>query len=429
MSFADLRNYRSVQSAIEYAVVIVTTLFFCVSMTFAAKFSNVFDSIFDFCMLICIIAGIVSLVAQRKSIDKSIVVLTVLYFFTRLVSYKLNDITITYGGAIMLQAFYLIGVSRRFFGGKKKTRIALYTFLAFDLWAIIACFYNYHFRKEYVAGLYEEYMSQGMITETSVFQNPNYAGMMAGAAIVIGCTLIVNDKFKKRTVLVMCPIVILNLYLLFAITGCRSAQTGIIVTGIIAGAVAAFKRLDSVNKVVAAFLVLCFLTMVPLYVLVYWGDNEKSLSDVGPLEWQLESASSDRYAIWKTTVLSMEGHELFGYGNISTAWEKRKELVNNNPPDKTAEVYVLSAGYKRQHNGYLAVLNEAGIIGTICLMMLLLGRARNLKGRFRDGQWEKLLLIYIFWINLFEAKFLLQVFFTGILTMILLLPNEEESAQ
>ena len=64
-----------------------------------------------------------------------------------------------------------------------------------------------------------------------------------------------------------------------------------------------------------------------------------------------------------------------------------------------------------------------------CLLLLLLRRIRILKGRFRDGQWEKLLLIYIFWINLFEAKFVLHVFFTGFLMMVLLMPNGEEQSK
>lgn len=425
----DLKNYQSMISMAEYAVVIITTLFFCASMTFAAQFSKHFDSIMDLWMLFCIIIGLVSTAARRKNLDKSVLVLTVLYFLTRVISYKLNGISITYGGAIMLQVFYLVGVCRKTFGGKKKAEAALYTFLAFNVWVLIACFFNFHFRKEYVAGLYEDYWIKGMIPEASVFQSSNYAGMMAGAAIVAGCAMIVNSRFRKKTVLLMCPVVIANLYMLFKYTGCRSAQTGIIVVGITAAVIAVFKKADSVRRVVSGFLIVCFLTLIPLYVLVYWGDNEDHLSDGTSLELQLETVSSLRYSLWKTTILSMEGHELFGYGNVSTAWDKRKELVNNNPADDTAEVYVMSIDHKRQHNGYLALLNEAGIAGAVCMLLLLLCRAGKLKGRFRDGQWEKLLLPYIFWLNLFEAKFILHVFFTGLLMMILLLPDEEVSVK
>lgn len=140
----------------------------------------------------------------------------------------------------------------------------------------------------------------------------------------------------------------------------------------------------------------------------------------------MQEASSQRYTIWKTTILSQEGHELFGFGSITKAWDARKEFVYNFDFDKVDGIYIISPNHKRQHNGYLAVYNETGLIGTVCLLLLLLAKIRTMKGRFRDGQWEKLLLIYIFWINLFEAKFVLHVFFTGFLMMVLLLPPEEE---
>ena len=59
-------------------------------------------------------------------------------------------------------------------------------------------------------------------------------------------------------------------------------------------------------------------------------------------------------------------------------------------------------------------------------LLLLLARIRKFKGRFRDGQWDKLLFLYIFWLNLFEAKLILSNFFTGFLLMIMLLPSGEE---
>ena len=75
------------------------------------------------------------------------------------------------------------------------------------------------------------------------------------------------------------------------------------------------------------------------------------------------------------------------------------------------------------------MINEAGIVGALAMLVLLLYRIKGLKGRFRDGNWEKILLVFIFWINIFEAKFILQQFFTGLLMMILLMPDcgEDES--
>lgn len=414
---------------IDIVISVITMLLFCASMTLAARSSGTFDRVFDLWVLMCIIYGAAMTAADRKHIDKSVLVFAVLFFVTRLISYRLNGVSVTYGGTIMIQLFYLVGVCRSVFGGKPQIRAALYAFQAFDFLAVLICYYNYYFRREYAEKLFEELYSKGITVQTTVFQNPNFAGMMTGAAVIIGCALIVNDRFRKKTVLLMTPVIILSAYMLFIDTGCRSAQTGIIIIALMTAGLAIFKRIDSVKRLVGGFLVVCFITLIPLYVLVYWNDNEDYLSDVSPMEMQLEAVSSDRYSIWKTTILSTEGHELFGYGNISTAWKKRKELVNNNPMERTAEVYIRSIDQKRQHNGYLALLNEAGVTGTVCMLLLLLCRVRKLKGRFRDGQWEKLLLPYIFWLNLFEAKFIIHVFFTGLLMMILLLPPDEETSE
>ena len=420
---------KLLKNNINIVISVITMLLFCASMTLAARSSDMFDRVFDLWVLLCIVYGAAATAVDRKHIDKTVLVFTVLFFVTRFISYRLNGISVTYGGTIMIQLFYLVGVCRRVFGGKPQIRASLYAFQAFDFCAILMCYYNYCFRREYAEKLYEELYTKGITPQTTVFQNPNYAGMMAGAAIIIGCALIVNDRFRKQTVLLMTPVIILSAYMLFVHTGCRSSQTGIIVIAVMTAVLAAFKRTDSVRRVVGGFLIFCFMTLIPLYMLVYWGDHEEYLSDVSPLEMQLEAVSSDRYSLWKTTVLSMEGHELFGYGNVSTAWDKRKELVYNNPMERTAEVYIRSADHKRQHNGYLALLNEAGITGTVSIMLLLLSRVRKLKGRFRDGQWEKLLLPFLFWINLFEAKFIIHVFFTGLLMMILLLPPDEEEIE
>ena len=414
-------------SAAETAMVVLATLFFCVSMTIPADTMRGFDKLFDLMMLLCIIYGAALSIIKHREADKSIVLLTVLYFIARLISYRLNDLPVTYGGTIMLQMFYLIGINKFLFGGRKRVLTALYTFIAFDIAAILICYFNLCFRRDYVNRLLEEYEGRGMTAQTSLFQNPNYAGMMAGAAIVICCALMLNSKFNKTTVLVTAPILLINAVMLFIHSGCRSAQTGLIVIAIITAFICVFRKVDSIKRALAATLLICFITLIPLYALVYYRNNDLNIADVSQLEWDLEAVSSERYAIWKTTILSMKGHELFGFGNVTTAWNKRKEVVNNSPPEWTSEVYYHSTVHKRQHNGYLALYNEAGLTGLVCMLLLMLRRIKQLKGRFRDGQWEKMLLIYIFWINLFEAKFVLHLFFTGFLMMVLLLPPEEEA--
>ena len=421
-------DVKQISNAIRTAVVVLVTLLFCLSMTIPAKQHHMIEKTLDLFMLLCILYGVATNIIECKAADVKEQVLIILYFISRVISYKINDVSIQFGGTLMLQAFYLIGICRRLYGGKKKTFAALHTFLMFDIFAVLLCFYNYYFRKEHVAALVEEYMTKGISPQTSFFQNPNYAGMMTGAAIVLSIAIALNNNGSKRVMLVVTPIVIINVIMLFFYTGCRSAQIGLLLVMVIASAIWFIKRFDSVKIIIGIAVVSSFLMLIPIYSIVHWNTNNDYLFDVTDTENIIEGYSSGRYSIWKTTILSMKGHEIFGYGNSSNAWNKRKVFVSNYPKERTSEVYERSAIHKSQHNGYLALINEAGFVGAALFFVLLLSRIKNLKGRFREGQWEKLLLIYIFWINLFEAKYILHLFFTGYLMMILLLPPEVKKA-
>lgn len=417
---------KTTDNVIKPIFAAVMTILFCASMTAPAKSSDRFDQILNLMMFLCIICGLLTISIRFKKSNKIVVITTALYLIARLISYYLNDLPLRYGGALMLQVFYLVGICTALYGSKQCQKAALYSFLAFDICALGLCQYLFHFRPEYIAGIAKNFEESGFIPELSLFQNTNYVGMMTGAAIIICFSLIMNNGIRLVSLLLGIPVIGINLYTLIKYTGCRSAITGLLLTALIVIVITVFKKLDSVKTVVGTILIACFLTLIPLYALVYWGDSNEYLFDRTAAEQLIEAASSQRYTIWKTTILSQEGHELFGFGSSTKAWDARKEFVYNFDFDKVDGIYIISPNHKRQHNGYLAAYNETGIIGTVCLLLLLLARIRRLKGRFRDGQWEKLLLIYIFWINLFEAKFVLHVFFTGFLMMVLLLPPEEE---
>ena len=407
------------------AAVVVTTLFFCLSMTTFDDSRAWFKFIFDIITALCIIYGLAANIAKFKKIDIPVLVLTILYFISRLISYSLNDIALTFGGAIMLQAFYLIGINKYLYGGKSRQRVAVVTFLVFDVGILLLNYYNLYFRPEYVEKAVEAYYVKGMLAETNMFQSKNYAGMIAGATIVICFAEILNKKFNKTTTLILSPVIVLNLIMLFVHSHCRSGQLGVIVMALVTAALIGIEKIDSTKKVIGLSLIFCFLTLIPLYGLVYTHENDQALENT-PIEQKIDDASTFRYAIWKTTILSQKGHLLFGYGNTKTASKKKIEYIESFDPDKVSLSYQRAVEQRRQHNGYLAQMNETGIVGTILFLLLLLARIRKFKGRFRDGQWDKLLFLYIFWLNLFEAKLILSNFFTGFLLMIMLLPSGEE---
>ena len=147
-------KYRYIDSA-KTAVVVLTTLFFCLSMTTFDDSRAWFKLIFDLITAGCIIYGLAANAINYRKADRTIVVLTVLYFIARLISYSLNDIPVKFGGAIMLQVFYLIGISKYLYGGKSRQRAAISTFLAFDIGILLLNYYNLYFRPGYVEKVLE----------------------------------------------------------------------------------------------------------------------------------------------------------------------------------------------------------------------------------------------------------------------------------
>ena len=412
------------------ALIVVVVLMFCISMTIPAKTSHTFGSVFDLMVFVCIIYGIGMNILRYKEVDRVALILTLAYFAVRLLSYIVNSLPVTYGGSIMLQMFYLIGINRQLINSKKKVYAALHAFLAFDVISLLLCHYIYYFKHETAERLIEPYVFQGGMTESCLFQSPNYAGMMTAAAVIVCIAMMINSKFNRKVCFVMIPVILLSLHMLFIRTACRSGQLGLILTIALMILLFAIKRIDSIKWIVSLSLIACILMLVPVGILVYSGDNEKHISDSTPIEMRVDLALTGRYALWKTAMLSQKGHWLLGYGNNKRANKARKEYISEHSvldKGKLEEYYYwLATEHTRQHNGYVALINEAGLLGALAMLALLLYRIKGLKGRFRDGNWEKILLIYLFWINIFEAKFLLQQFFTGLLIMILLMPDCEE---
>lgn len=407
---------------------VVLTLFICLFMVVQIKTNTIFIALLNAIMLLCVIVGISSNIKNFKSTDKIILAATIIYFAVRLLSYRINKVPVTYGGSMMIQAFFLIGICRILFGDKTQKKIVLITFVIFDVIAMLSCYYIYFYRYDYAHSLVMDYYwDKGMTEKASLFQNVNTAGLIAAATVIICMAMLVEKKPGVKKILLLGPIALLNLYMLFHDTGCRSAQTGLIVVALLSMVITLIKKADSVRALLCVVLIGCFILLAPLYTLVYWGDNEYYLDDYSHIEQIVDNAASGRYAVWKIAILAQKGHVLFGFGGHNNAVEKRQQFVNNFDHSKVSDLYREQSEHGSAHNGYLSMLVEAGIVGTVLLLIILLRRIWMLKGRFRDGNWHYMLIVYIFWVNLFEAKLINAIFFTGFLMMVLLMPNEEDN--
>ena len=143
-------------------------------------------------------------------------------------------------------------------------------------------------------------------------------------------------------------------------------------------------------------------------------------------EQQLDVVSSGRYALWKSTILAQKGHLLLGHGSNKRAINARLEYIKSFEQEELADTYIyIGMAEYGQHNGYLCMINETGLIGAILFLMIIFIRVIRLDRGICKGQEILLLLIYIFWINMFESKFITVNYFTSILMMVLLVNNKK----
>ena len=129
-------------------------------------------------------------------------------------------------------------------------------------------YFNYYFRPEYVEQLVAEHGKYGMTPMANMFLNPNGAGLLAGAAIIACFAMMLDGEHRTIKSIVSVLLILINLRMIFFDTGCRSAQTGLIICILVYCLLRLAKGRDSARVVIGTVLIICTLTLVPLYALV-----------------------------------------------------------------------------------------------------------------------------------------------------------------
>lgn len=256
---------------------------------------------------------------------------------------------------------------------------------------------------------YIEYPTSGL------FSNSNYAGMLAGLAIL--CAFYFITRYKSLTVWIILAVsIVLNGYFLI-IQGCRSAELSMIAIICILILNFIFKNKFNkigTNKIAAVFLLVCCLMMIGIY-----GILQKNISDnqylLSESEYRVDSLSSGRYSIWKTVIIESNEKKLLGVGSIGISQEERKKEIT---PENGYYYNMYKYADYKPHNGYFSMLISTGILGTILFFMVLFQKIYKCDGLNKN--YSYLFIIFILCLNFFEDAFITYRAFNSFALMLML---------
>ena len=349
-----------------------------------------------------------------------------IYIILRLSSCIVNDLFADpkFWLSFCYESVFLIAINRAT-TGTSVVKIFLSCLVAFDLIAICVCSYHYCCLNELMSitvGSYPETVQEGL-PFTLIFSNPNPAGMLAGIT-ASACILIFEGSSKTLRPFLSIIIAINTAFLVWS--NSRTAIVGLILILAIAIVRRFFKAIQiNCKTLIGTALIISFAFLVPVYAITLLSDHENILQN-SKAEMFINDMSSWRYNIWKEHILSQNGHYLLGFGTASEAVVARSNFIENSVYDESIQIdeshqMMGERSDLGTHNGYLELILTAGLPATLIILAFLLSRIRSMDNNFIDKHPVILLLVFLFWINVQESRFIVSsVRYTAFLMMLLI---------
>lgn len=351
-------------------------------------------------------------------------ILVIIYFAVRIMTMVKMDFEYSTIRTIFFEVFFLIGIAECTVGGSSKKNLYLKIFVWMELILTAVSLLLYYLLPYLGAGAEDFAMSMTFIEKCGnamIFSNPNTAGLMAGFSIVLSIVCfgknIFNDKF----------LVFYGLYNVVALIlfGCRSSDIGVIVA---IGAMLLVKLIPKLSGKTVAVTVLIIMTLsvIPIYGFMESQGNENYKAFTA-IELSIDSYSSGRYVIWKGCYIAQQDDLLLGNGSLKMEQADRAKLVE----DMDLDYYWRQARSVElgPHNGYIAMVAGAGVLGLALFAVIVLQRMRRSKS-LKTSNWY-MVLVFMFVVNGFESLFILNRFFTCFYMFLLLtidFNDDEEDA-
>ena len=353
---------------------------------------------------------------------ENISVWIVIYAVVRLVSVVATGFEYAAIRSVMLEMFFLIGISDLTVGNVKKLKIyfAVFIFIitAFDIFSIYVgirapgnASFTYHVAEK-TSFFFHPY--------AGMYLNRNGAAIMSGLAIVAMLCFLKDIKNKYAKAGIYALVLFHLAYML--LQGCRSAEIALLAAGLAFLFKKTFKNVSGKTVIMLA-LAGCLAINGAAYVFMELNYNTNP-KDLNTAEQKVNSLSTGRYAIWKGCIIEQKEHFLFGAGALSSEQDGRKELL-------TKENGYSEDFYSRTkfgpHSGYIASVSVTGWLGTIAFLLVLINKIRKSEMLNRE-KWY-IFVVFLLAVNLFEALFIINRFILGYFVFMIMemKPEDEEN--
>lgn len=330
--------------------------------------------------------------------------LVVAYFFVRLISLWQSGFDYSVIRSLIFELFFLIGICDFTVNSKNKGSFYITFFMWFEFIVTALCILTFlvvPHMDQTVQNVVASFTYYSEDPRTALFSNVNFAGAMAGIAIVMSIVMYTKKVYNRKLIIVF------GVYNLFCLIffGARSAEAGMIAVALSFVLKKCISKIDT-KKLTIIALILIVLILIPLYGFIRYNESNVHMSYT-MMEDKLNSASSERYLIWKESYITQQDDLMFGKGSINLDKQARWDLVTKYDSSQIEYRYFMAAELG-PHNGYIGMISVTGWLGFILFVAILIQRiwrSRNMK----SGNWY-LMLIYVFTINCFECWFILTRF-------------------
>ena len=330
--------------------------------------------------------------------------LVVAYFIVRLISLWQSGFDYSVIRSLIFELFFLIGICDFTVNSKSRGKFYITFFMWFEFIVTALCILIFlivpHMDRT-VQDLISSVTYYMDDQRAALFSNVNFAGAIAGIAIVISVIIYNKKVYNDKLVIAF------GAYNLFCLIffGARSAEAGMIAAVFFFALKKCISKID-IKKLTIAALIAIVLILIPLYGFIGYNESNAHMSYTA-MEDKLNSASSERYLIWKESYITQQDDFMFGKGSINLDKQARWDLVTKYDSSQIEYRYFMAAELG-PHNGYIGMISVTGWLGFILFVAILIQRiwrSRNMK----SGNWY-LMLIYVFTINCFECWFILTRF-------------------
>lgn len=339
--------------------------------------------------------------------------LVIIYFAVRAMTLIKMDFEYSTIRTIFFEVFFLIGITECTVGGsdKRNLYIKIFVWMELVLTAVsLLLYYMLPYLGSGINGFAESMMFLEKCGNAMVFSNPNTAGLMAGFSIVLAIVCFGKNIFNNKF------IIFYGLYNVAALIlfGCRSSDIGVIAA---VAVLVLMKLIPKINgrAVAAAILIMMVLSVAPIYGFIKSQGN-MAYDAFTETELAIDYYSSGRYVVWKGCYIAQQDDLMLGNGSLKMEQADRAELIKDMDPDyywRQARSVELGP-----HNGYIAMIAAAGVLGLLLFVAIILQRIWCSKSLKKDS-WC-LLLVFIFVVNMFESLFIVNRFFTCFYMLLLL---------